>query len=71
MSTPPATHSLLSGHTFGRHHTQHQPLSAPLQQGQASQVAKMGGEDGETRRKRSGVERAARNGGKVTAREYA
>lgn len=34
MSTPPATHSLLSGHTFGRDHAQPQPLSVPLQQGQ-------------------------------------
>lgn len=44
MSTPPATHSLLSGHTFGRHHTQPQPLPVPLQQGQASNVAQMGGD---------------------------
>ncbi|EXU80123.1 hypothetical protein AX13_01735 [Comamonas aquatica DA1877] len=44
MSTPPATHSLLSGHTFGRHHTQPPPLPVPLQQGQASNLAQMAGD---------------------------
>jgi hypothetical protein len=43
MSTPPDTHSLLSGHTFGRHHAHPQPLPAALQQGQSLGVAQMEG----------------------------
>lgn len=41
MSTSPATHSVLSIHTFGRDHREPPPLPSSVQLGQVASVAPM------------------------------